>query len=139
MTNCLTPARAQLSPEDLHALPTLWREQATELRRIAAAEQAARAFETAADDLEQALTSQGDRLLGVKEAAALVDRHRDTIGNAVRDGRLQNYGSKTRPRVKFADLIATFGARSIVPPRPRSYSSRADARISLETRPGESQ
>ena len=132
-----TPVGDQLPPEDPNALPTIWRERAGELRRIAAAEQAARAFETAANDLEQALTSQGDRLLGVKEAAALVDRHRDTIGNAVRDGRLANYGSKTRPRVKFADVVAAFGSRSIEPLRDRSYRSRADARISLETRPGE--
>src|SRR5687768_11770501 len=89
-------------------LPALWRAQANELRRLAAAECAARAYEDAAAQLEEVNSQRDDELLSVRDAAALVGKHRDTIGNALRHGRLTNYGARHRPRVRTAELVILY-------------------------------
>jgi hypothetical protein len=137
MSDCSNSTLYPPPTGDVHDLSIVWRVRAAELRRVAAAESAARAFEIAADELAAVLTTQSERLLGIAEAAALVGRHRDTIGNAVRDGRLANRGTKFRPRVKFSDLIGLFGAQTVVSQPERPYSRRADARTGLETRRGD--
>src|SRR5690242_7978710 len=83
-------------------LPEHWRARAKDLRHFGAAEGAARAYELAAQELAEWLSDRGDRLLSPTEAAVLVGRHRDTIGNAIRAGRLTNHGAKHRPRVRLA-------------------------------------
>jgi len=132
-----TSTPVYLPDEQPRDLAITWRERAAELRRTAAAEAAARAYEVAADELTAMCTQQGDRLLSVAEAAALVGRHRDTVGNAIRNGRLQNYGGKFRPRVKFSDVVGAFPSRGIVQSAYEVYNRPADARASLEARRGE--
>ena len=121
------------SPRDLC---TAWRERAATLRSWAGADGPARAYELAAQELEASLSAQADRLLGVVEASALFDRHRDTIGNAIRDGRLTNFGTRHRPQLKFGELARVFPA--VVSGTAATYDTATDARSRLSTRRGDS-
>jgi hypothetical protein len=123
-------------PPLLHELPTSWRALAGDVRRWAAAEGAATAYERAADELESALHAEGDKLVTVAEAAALSGRHPDTIGGAIRDGRLTNHGVKHRPRVRRAELTRVFPPSAIAGDDRSSYDAVADARFLLGTRRG---
>ena len=135
MTNELAPSlgSGSLCAKDL---PPMWRARATELRRWAADNGAATAFELAADELEQASRVEADTLLTVAQAAALTGRHPDTVGSAVREGRLTNRGVKHRPRVQQAELLRVFPPARIAGDRRAAYDHNADARSLLETRRG---
>ena len=117
----------------LTSLAVLWRSRACDLRRWAAAEPAATAYELAAQELEEQLSAASDRLVGAAEAAALVGRHRDTIGNALRDGRLTNHGGKHRPLVRVGELLVVFGSNVAAAPG-NPYDANADARTRLGIR-----
>jgi hypothetical protein len=67
----------------------------------------------------------------------LVGHHRDTIGNAVRDGRLINHGTKHRPRVQFGELTRVFPPTDLAERASVTYDGIADARSRLEVRRGE--
>jgi hypothetical protein len=127
---------ANANAPSIAELPPLWRARALEVRRYGAAEGAACAYELAAMELEQCSKSQADRLLAVGEGAALVCRHRDTIGAAVAAGRLANHGSARRPLVRAGDLTQQFPPRGIVKRRRSTYHPDADARSLLTTRRG---
>jgi hypothetical protein len=136
-----TAILALVKPDSLEApspsnLVETWRSQANELRRIADAECAARAFENAATQLELALRQLDDQLLTVQQAAGLVNRHRDTVGAAIKNGRLPNHGAKHRPRVRRGELVALFPPKSIAQPEDAPYDPIADARSLLGTRRG---
>jgi len=133
MTQPSIGSTPRIVPSDL---PVVWRAQASELRRVAAAECAARAYEDAAAQLERAARQADNTLLSVRDAAARVGRHRDTIGNAIRDGRLTNHGAKHRPRVRLGELLAVFPSKPVAGPREEPYDPEADARSLLETRRG---
>lgn len=119
----------------LSELATQWRARAADLRRWAAAEGAACALELAAEQLEIALAQEADQLLSVAEACALVARHRDTIGKAIRTGRLTNRGEKHRPRVRRGEVVTVF-PRAIAREMKAAYDAAADARSILGTRRG---
>lgn len=118
-------------------LPAQWRTRAADLRRWAAAEGAASALERAAEELEMSLVEQSSRLLGVTDAANLVGRHRDTISNAIRDGRLPNHGTKYRPRVMAGDLAKVFSSRGVASSSASQYDELTDARSRSKARRGE--
>jgi hypothetical protein len=120
----------------LSQLPTEWRARAVELRRWAAAEGAASALECAANELEECLAQEADQLLNVAQAAAQTGRHRDTIGTAIRTGRLTNRGEKHRPLVRRAELVRAFPPSSVAGDAKPSYDPLADARSILGTRRG---
>jgi hypothetical protein len=133
-----TDRRATTSPptSTLAQLAAGWRTRATDLRRLAAAEGAARAFELAAEELQEWLTTWDNQLLNVADAAQAVGRHRDTVGNAVRSGRLTNHGTKHRPRVRRGELLHIFPPSSVAADGKPSYDPVADARSILRTRRG---
>lgn len=122
--------------QPLSELPSAWRTQASELRRVADAECAARAYEDAAAQLELATRLVDNVLLSVADAAARVGRHRDTIGKAIRDRRLTNHGAKHRPRVRLGELLAQFPSKPVAGLRDGPYDPEADARSLLGTRRG---
>ena len=114
-----------------------WRARADDLRRYAAAEEAAQAYEVCAQELTASLSEQFSRLLSVKEAALLTGRHRDTIGNAIATGALTNHGVKHRPRVRYADAVSLFPPREIARAAGQAYDSIPDARAFLGSRRGD--
>ena len=59
------------TPPALSEFVSAWRSRAADLRRWAAAEGAACAWERAADELEARLAQEGDQVLTVAQAAAL--------------------------------------------------------------------
>lgn len=120
----------------LSELPSAWRSRAADLRRWGSAEGAAAALECAAGQLEDALRLEGDPLLNVAQAAELTGRHRDTIGGALRTGRLTNCGEKHRPRVRRNELLRLFPATSVAGDANLAYDPVADARSILGTRRG---
>jgi hypothetical protein len=122
--------------QSIDNLAAWWRVRAAELRRLAAAEGPATAYERAADELEAALLAEGDKLLTVSQAAALTGRHPDTVGSAIRDGRLTNHGVKHRPRVQRAELLHVFPVSRIAAADAAPYDPNADARTLLATRRG---
>lgn len=134
-TDYKSQATAATPTHQTSDLPAVLRAKAAELRRFSS-EQAASALEYAADLVEASLVEQSSRLLRISEAAQLVSRHRDTISNAVSDGRLTNYGTKHRPAVRFGELTQAFPPRDLAERRSVSYDDRADARSHLETRRG---
>ena len=125
------------SSDPIRALVTLWNSLATQLRYRGAAEGIARAYELCAQELEATLGQRDSRLLSISEAAALTGRHRDTIGKAVANGSLTNYGAKHRPRVRYSEAIALFPQRSVDPASNTAYDGSVDARAFLGARRGE--
>jgi hypothetical protein len=116
-------------------LPAAWRARANELRRWAN-EGAARAFECAAEELLGALAREGHSLLTIEESARLVGRHRDTIGNALRRGRLTNHGRPRRPRIRKSELVTVYVPSGVAAAKRPAYDAAADARTLLEGRRG---
>lgn len=84
-------------------LPGHWREHATGLRGFAA-EGAATAFESAANELEEALRSSEGEELTVPEAAQVSGYSERRLRELLAEGSLPNAGAKGRPRVRRGDL-----------------------------------
>lgn len=82
-------------------LVALWRERAAVMEPYAPG--VAHALRDCAGDLERALSATEDTV-SPAEAAALSGYTADAIGRMIRDGRLENLGSKRRPKVRVADL-----------------------------------
>src|SRR4029453_7395855 len=120
----------------LSELASAWRTRAADLRRWAAAEGAACAYERAAEELLELLTPRDDELLNLAKAAPGVGAHRDTIGTAIRAGRLTNHGAKHRPLVRRGELTRAFPASSIASDGKPPYDPVADARSILGIRRG---
>ncbi|HSW31793.1 MAG TPA: hypothetical protein VLH75_20085 [Longimicrobiales bacterium] len=81
-----------------------WKTRARKLREWAAAEEAAKAWEAAAAELEAALVSQAERRLNLQEAAAASGYSPDHLGRLLREGRVPNAGRTHAPRVRVGDL-----------------------------------
>ena len=92
-----------LGPE---SLPQAWRARAESLRDWGGSVDAARLWERAATELDQALASAGNDTLTLKEAAKLTGLTAGHLGDLVRAGRLANAGRKHAPRVRRSDLPA---------------------------------
>lgn len=88
-----------MTPEELAAA---WRRRAHELRPFS--ESAAVAFTRAADELEAVLSTATTALVNLSEASRLSGFSPDHLGRLVRVGRLRNYGSANRPRLRVGDL-----------------------------------
>jgi hypothetical protein len=86
----------------LGELVTAWRRRAAEMEPYTAP--AARAFSTAADELEAALASDATALLSLNEAARHSGYSPDHLGRLVHAGRLRNYGTVRRPRLRLSEL-----------------------------------
>src|SRR4030095_15181227 len=74
---------------------------------------AAKLCETALHDLDELADGDADDLLTLTAAAAETGHHPDSIGRAVRDGRLPNCGRRNAPRVRRRDLARLGASRSV--------------------------
>ena len=97
----MTVSRAPSEP--LAGLLARWRAECDVLRRRGATTQA-EALESAAADLEAALTMAGAETVTLAEAARLSGYTPDTLGRMVRAGSLRNVGRPHAPRLRVADL-----------------------------------
>ncbi len=96
------------TPQNLpENLPQRWRERAELLRDWGGTPEAARLWERAATELEQALAAAGSEILTLKEAALLTGLTAGHLGDLVRDGTIPNAGRKGSPRIRRADLPVT--------------------------------
>ena len=84
-------------------LPGQWRTLAKELRRFGAEPQA-RALESCADELTEALRATDEELLTLRRAAAESGYSVDHVARLLREGKIPNAGEKSRPRVRRKDL-----------------------------------
>lgn len=88
----------------LTTLPPAWKARARTLRRWAAADEAATAWEAAATELESALAESGEQLLNLQAAAAESGYSAEHLGRLVRQGRIPNAGRPNAPRIRLCDL-----------------------------------
>lgn len=79
-----------------------WRARAGELRPFAPG--VAEAFIKCADELEAAMREQGNETLNLTEAARESGYSSDHLARLVKDGKIPNAGTKTRPRIRRANL-----------------------------------
>lgn len=87
-----------MSPQ---SLVVLWRRRAADLRSWGAPDGVAKAWELAAEELEQA----SDELLTLTAAAAECGYTADHLGRLVKTGKLPNHGADNAPpRVKRSEL-----------------------------------
>ena len=111
----------ELIPE---ALPHRWRERAELLRDWGADEGAARLWERAAGELEQALRASGDETLTLVQAARETGLTADHVGDLVRRGVIPNAGRKGAPRIRRADLPIKQPKHGPTPERPLRVGDR---------------
>jgi hypothetical protein len=97
----VTVTESQEGPS-IAQLPGRWREKAGALRPYA--ESAARAFERAATELEQALDSIHHEVLTLSQAAKDSGYTVEHLGRLVRDEKIPNAGKKGSPRIRRCDL-----------------------------------
>lgn len=109
-----------------------WRVLA-EMLRANGADQAARATEARADELEAALRLQDDSIMTLAQAAATSGYSADHLGREIREGRLRNIGRKGAPRIRRADLPSKLPAR-LAAHRTAPYDPAANARSLLAGR-----
>lgn len=104
-------------------LATEWRARATELRKWAAAEGAACALETAAEELDCSLRAERDEVLSLGEAAKESGYSADHLGREVRNGRIPNVGRLHSPAVRRGDLRRKRGGL-LNPVKPANIPTR---------------
>jgi len=98
-------------------LPTAFRERAEVVRRDAAAEQAAVAWERAAELLEESLRSVEFEVLTLEEAEVLSGYTRRHLAKLVRDEVLPNAGVPGSPRLLRCHVPVKPGYRVASDPR----------------------
>ena len=124
-----------MPPNEQSTVPELasaWRVLA-EMLRANGADQAARATEARADELEAALGLRDDSPMTLAQAAAASGYSADHLGREIREGRLRNVGRKGAPRIRRADLPRKLPAR-LAAHRTAPYDPAANARSLLAGR-----
>ena len=84
-------------------LSSRWRTRA-KLFRDHADESVARAYEKCAEELDEALREEDERLLDLQEAAELSGYSADHLGRLVREEKIPNAGRTGAPRIAHTDL-----------------------------------
>ena len=108
---------------DVDALPGSFRETAKYLREHAASEQAACAWEKAAEKLEGALGEARTETLTLEEAEAESGYSRSHLRRLIREGVVPNEGTENRPKILRKDL-----------PRKPGHGVRPDGRRDVNCR-----
>lgn len=108
----------------VHDLPTQWRDRANDLRKWAAADGAATAWEAAATELERTLLERDDEVLTLTAAAQESSYSADHLGRLVREGKIANAGRPNAPRVRRGDLPIKAGDLPIA--RGAAHIGRAE-------------
>ena len=88
----------------LEQLAARWVDEAQTARTRYGDDRVAGVIEMLASELRQALDSERESLLTLREAAAVSGYSADHLGRMVRRGRLLNRGRKHSPRVRQGDL-----------------------------------
>jgi hypothetical protein len=115
----------------IEALVPTWTARAKQLREWAAAEEAAKAWEAAARELDAALKEDDRELLNLQEAARRSGYSPDHLGRLIREGKLPNAGRNHAPRIRAADLPRKPGALSASAPAAAGASRESIARAIL--------
>ena len=102
-------------------LPQQWRERA-ELFRSHAEEPVSRAYEVAAEELEESLREESEELLNLQEAASVSGYSADHLGRLVRDGKIPNAGRSGAPRIRRGDLPIRYPEALRTPDIPSTLS-----------------
>lgn len=102
-------------------LPTKWRERARFLREYGGDPPAAKAWEMAAEELEQALRTFRDEALTLTQAAAESGYTAGHLGQLVKQGKIPNAGRPNAPLIRRAELPTKSGLG-----RPRRNPSKLD-------------
>ena len=89
---------------DLRAFLERWRLRQAEFARFGATVSGAAVVGEMLDELREELRSAGNAPLTLEQAAQRSGYSRDHIGRLLRSGRLENVGSRGRPRVRASDL-----------------------------------
>ena len=87
----------------INELSKTWRELA-ELFKSHDDKPPAVAYERCANELEEALIEEGEKLLTLQEAARLSGYSPDHLGRAVREGKIPNSGRVGASRIAYRDL-----------------------------------
>jgi hypothetical protein len=111
------PGGDSMKPVPLSELSDVFRMKAVFLRENASAEQAATAFEKAAEELEASLYAHRNESLTLKAAANESGYSESHLARMIRDGKLHNAGRKHAPRVLRKDLRTKL---ALSPPQPVS-------------------
>jgi hypothetical protein len=82
-----------------------------EFRRYDALVNGALLCEDILRDLEAVERADAVETLDRRQAADLMEVHPDSITRAIRCGRLENVGTRRRPRVRKVDVVAVVGTR----------------------------
>ena len=108
----------------IETLAKSWRSRAGKLRDWAAAEEAARAWEEAARELEAVLVAEEHELLNLQQATERSGYSPDHLGRLLREGRVPNSGRENAPKIRAGDLPRKPGQ---IPPQPVALHT-ADAK-----------
>jgi hypothetical protein len=103
-----------------------WRERAAHLQQFGDPN-AARLWQLAAVELEQALKALGEETLTLVEAAALSGYSADHLGWLLKKGKLRNYGRRHAPRLRRGDLPIKSPAKPGRPPHQQRAAASGRA------------
>lgn len=109
----------------LAELRVKWEARRDEWRRLGVSVSGERIADEILSDVTAADAERSDTLLTLPEAAAVTNYHPESIARLVRTGKVKNYGTKHRPRVKLEEL----------PNKARTATPRASAGVA-KSRPG---
>jgi len=87
-----------------------WAERREEWRRLGVYVNGAKLCDDFLADLDRMAREDTEELITLTEAARVTGFHPDSIGRAIRDGRVPNYGRPNAPRVRRLD-VAKLGRR----------------------------
>ena len=96
----------------LAELVTRWQSRRAEYARLGVLLDGAKLADEVLADLADLEAADAEETLTLSDAAKELDMHPDSIGRAIREGRLPNHGRKNAPRVKRGELAALAGRRS---------------------------
>src|SRR5688572_20403250 len=88
----------------LAELRQAWTHRRDEWRKLGVQVDGARVAEEILTELEQLAAADADELLTLTDAARECGMHPDSIGRAVREGRIPNAARPNAPRVRRGDL-----------------------------------
>jgi hypothetical protein len=88
----------------VESLVERWRDRREELARLGALVHGASLCDELLADLASLARANRETVLTIGDAAAVSGYSTDHLGRLLRTGRLQNVGSRHRPRIRLADL-----------------------------------
>jgi hypothetical protein len=112
-------------------LRSTWTHRRDEWRKLGVQVDGARLAEEVLAGLDQLAGADADELLSLTDAAREKQLHPDSIGRAIRQGRIRNAGRPNAPRVRRGDLDALTSRRRTGANSPSAPSLPAIARDAI--------